>query len=67
MRILNDLIDFRYRRNDYNSGVQHQIANFSSIYPIIYFDLRPAKESVTENPKILTFHYRLNEAANAKD
>ena len=67
MRILNDLIDFRYRKNDYNSGVQLQIGNFSSIYPILYFDLRSAKESVTGDPKSLTLHYRLNEAANAHD
>jgi len=67
MRILNDLIDFRHRKNDYNSGVQHQIANFSSIYPIIYFDLRSAKESVTGEPKSLTSHYRLNKAASAQD
>jgi len=67
MRIFNDLIDFRYRKNDYNSGVQLQIANFSSIYPTIYFNLRSAKESVTGNPKNVTLHYRPKEATNAKD
>jgi hypothetical protein len=67
MRILNDLIDFRYRKNDYNSGVQLQLGNFSSIYPILYFDLRSVKESVTGDPKNLTLHYRLREAANAHD
>ena len=46
IRILNDLINFRYRKNDYNTGVQLQLANFEKLYPIIYFDLRNTKESV---------------------
>ena len=51
IRILNDLIDFRYRKNAYNSGVQLQLANFKTLYPIIYFDLRNAKERMTGDPK----------------
>ena len=56
LRILNDLINFRYRKNDYNSGSQMQVANFSKLYPILYFDLRSAKESITGDPMSLTFH-----------
>ena len=67
LQILNDLINFRYRKNDYNSGTHMQVANFSKLYPILYFDLRSAKESVTGDPKSLTLHYRLNEGANAHD
>ena len=67
IRILKDLINFRYRKNDYNTGVQLQFVNFEKLYPIIYFDLRNAKESVTGEPKKVGFHYRLNEAANAQD
>ena len=67
IRILNDLINVRYRKNDYNTGVQLQLANFEKLYPIIYFDLRNTKESVTGDSKKLEFHYRLNEAANAQD
>ena len=67
IRILNDLIDFRYRKNDYNTGVQLQLTSFEKYYPIIYFDLRNTKESVTGDSKKLEFHYRLNEAANAQD
>ena len=67
IRILDDLINFRYRKNDYNTGVQLQLASFSEFYPIIYFDLRNVKESVTGDPKKLEFHYRLNKAANAQD
>ena len=60
-------MNFRYRKNVYNSGVQLQIANFSLFYPVIYFDLRSAKEGFTGDPKNLTFHYKLNKAANAHD
>ena len=67
IRILNDLINFRYRKNDYNAGVQLQIANFEKLYPIIYFDLRNIEESVTGDPKKLEFHYKLNQAADAQD
>ena len=67
IRILNDFINFKFRKNDYNTGVQLQLANFQKLYPIIYFDLRNAKESVTGDPKKLELHYRLNEAANAQD
>lgn len=39
VRILNDLMNFRHRKNDSNSGDQLHISNFTSLYPIIYFDL----------------------------
>ena len=61
--IVNHLINYRYIKNDYNSGTQLNDANFYSIYPIIYFDLRSAKESVSDSPKRFTLHYRLIEAA----
>jgi len=67
IRIFHDLINFRYRNNDYNSGGQLNIDNFMKYYPIIYFDLRNTKESVTGDSKKLELHYRLNEAANAQD
>jgi len=67
MPILNDLINFRYRRDDYSTGVQVQTGIFLTPYPISYFDLRSGKESLTGDPKSLTLHYQLNEAANAED
>jgi len=67
MRILNDLINFRYRKNDYNTGVQLPLSYFEDLCPVIYFDLRNSKEGLTDDPKKLEFHYRLNEAANAED
>ena len=67
LRILNDLKNYRYRKNDYNTGVQLQPNNFGTLYPIVYFDLRENKDNKTNDPKQMVFHYKLNEAANAQD
>ena len=66
-RILQDVINFRYRKNDYNTGTQLNVANFASLYSLIYFDLRSDKSNLTDDPQQLIFYYRLNEAANAQD
>jgi len=67
LRILNDVMNYRYRTNDYNTGVQLQPTNYNTLYPLLYFDLRENKDNLTNDPKQLIFHYRLNEAANAQD
>ena len=59
-------MNFRYRKNDHNSGVQLQVAYFTKLYSVIYFDLRAA-ESITGDPRTLILHYRLNQAVNAQD
>ena len=67
LRILNDLKNYRYRKNDYNTGVQLQPNNFGTLYPVLYFDLRENKENRTNDAKQMVFHYKLNEVANAQD
>ena len=64
VRILQDVINFRYRKNDYNTGTQLNFANYSTLYPLIYFDLLADKTNLTNDPQQLVFHYRLNEAAD---
>ena len=64
-RILRDVSNFRYRANDYNTGTQLNIANYETIYPLIYFDLRADKTNLTNDPQQLVFHYRLSQAAGA--
>ena len=64
-RILQDVINFRYRANDYNTGTQLNTANYVTLYPLIYFDLRSDKTNLTNDPQQLIFHYRLNAAAGA--
>lgn len=63
VRIFNDLMAYAMRKNDYNTGTQLNLANYNSLYPLIYFDLRYQTEKVTRDPKQLIFRYRLT--ANA--
>ena len=65
IRIFNDLMSYSFRKNDYNSGTQLNIANFTSLYGLIYFDLSYQKENITRDPKQLILHYRLNVAPTA--
>ena len=58
--IFNDLMSYAIRKNDYNTGTQLNIANFNSLYPLIYFDLSHQVEKLTRDPKQLIFRYKLN-------
>ena len=60
-------MNYQYRENDYNTGVPLQSNNFETLYRIIYFDLRENKDNMTNDPKQMVFHYRLNEAVNEQD
>ena len=53
------------KKNDYNSGTQLNIANFSSLYPLLYFDLTYQTEQVSRDPKQLNIRFRLSQAAAA--
>ena len=66
-RILQDVIESRYRKKDYNTGTQLNVANYSTLYPLIYFDLRADKSDLTNDPQQLIFHCCLNEAADAQN
>ena len=65
IRIFNHLMPYAFRKNDYNTGTQLNLANFISLYGLIYFDLTYQKEVVTRDPKQLILHYRLNVAPAA--
>ena len=65
IRIFNDLMSYAFRKNDYNTGTQLNVSNFTSYYGLIYFDLNYQKEVVTRDPKQLILHYRLNTAPAA--
>ena len=51
VRIYNDLMSYGMRKNNYNSGTQLNIANYNSLYSIIYFDLSYQTDKVTRDPK----------------
>ena len=65
IRIFNDLMSYAFRKNDYNTGTQLNLHNFTSLYGLIYFDLNYQKEAITGGPKLLILHYRLNAAPAA--
>ena len=60
VRIFNDLMSYAMRRNDYNTGTQLNIANYKSLYSIIYFNISYQTDNVTRDPKQLIFRYRIN-------
>ena len=65
VRIFTDLMSYAMRKNDYNTGTQLNIANYNSLYPLIFFDLPYQTDKVTRDPKQLIFRYKLNANAAA--
>ena len=65
VRIFTDLMSYAMRKNDYNIGTQLNIANYNSLYPLIFFDLSYQTDKVTRDPKQLIFRYKLNVNATA--
>ena len=56
-------MSYAMRKNDYNTGTQLNLANYNSLYSIIYFNLEFQADKVTRDPKQLIFRYKIN--ANA--
>ena len=55
---------YAMRKNDYNTGTQLNLANYNSLYPLIYFNLEYEAERITRDPKKLIFRFRLTGNAN---
>ena len=62
-RIFSDLMNYSWKKNDYNTGTQLSVTNFSSIYPLIYFDLTYQEDRPTRDPKKLNLKYTMSEPA----
>ena len=65
VRIFQDVMAYAMRKNDYNTGTQLNLANFGSLYSLVYFDLSYQSEKPTRDPKQLIFRYRLTADAAA--
>ena len=65
IRIFSDLMNYSWKKNDYNTGTQLNVSNFESLYPLIYFDLSYQAEQVSRDPKQLMLRYRINLASTA--
>ena len=64
-RIYYDLMNYSCKKNDYNTGTQLNIANFSSLYPLVYFDLTYQTDQVSRDPKQLNIKFNLSQASTA--
>ena len=64
-RIFSDLMNYSWKKNDYNTGTQLNIANFTRLYPLIYFDLTYGEEKPTRDPKKLNLKFMVNQEATA--
>ena len=64
-RIFSDLMNYSWKKNDYNTGTQLNVSNWDSIYPLLYFDLSYQAEQVSRDPKQLVLRYRINQASTA--
>ena len=62
-RIFSDLMNYSWKKNDYNTGTQLNIANFTRFYPLIYFDLTYGEEKPTRDPKKLKLKFTVNQGA----
>ena len=59
VRIFNDLMSYEMQKNDYNTRTQLNLANYNSLYQLIYFDLTYQTEKVRRDSKQLIFRYTL--------
>ena len=62
-RIFSDLMNYSWKKNDYNTGTHLSVSNFSSIYPLIYFDLTYQEDRPTRDPKKLNLKYTMTAPA----
>ena len=56
-RIFSYLMNYSWKKNDYNTGTQLSVTNFSTLYPLIYFDLTYQEDRPTRDPKKLNLKY----------
>ena len=64
-RIFSDLMNYSWKKNDYNTGTQLNVSNWESLYPLLYFDLSYQAEQVSRDPKELILRYRINQASTS--
>ena len=63
-RVFRDVHKYSYTENE-GGGTLLNRANFSTIFPFIYFDLRNQKLDIKDGATKLTFNYKLSVATNA--
>ena len=59
-RVFRDVMSYVYANNDFQGGTLLNIANFTSLYPFVYFDLTKQKMDIKDGVTKLSFHYELS-------
>ena len=59
-RVFRDVMSYVYANNDYQGGTLLNNANFTSLYPFVYFDLTKQKMDIKDGVTRLSFHYKLS-------
>ena len=66
VRIFQDVMAYAMRKNDYNTGTQLNLANFNSLFPLIYFDLSYQTEKITRDPQAVDIQISIDCRCNCK-
>ena len=64
-RVFRDLMKYVHGNSDYAGSTLLNRANFSTIFPLIYFDLTKQPTDIKDGMTRLTFKYTLNDQPNA--
>ena len=59
-RVYRDVLKYVTKGNEYSEGSLHNRANFSTLFPLIYFDLTKQKMDIKDGTTKLTFKYELS-------
>ena len=59
-RMYRDLLKYVHKNNEFNEGTLLNRSSFSTIFPIIYFDLTKQKLDIRDSTTKLTFRYELS-------
>ena len=58
-------MNYSWKKNVHNTGTQLRIANFKSLYGLIYFDLSYQPKQITRDPKQVVLKYHVYQASAA--
>ena len=61
-RVYRDVLKYVHKGNEYGEGSLLNRANFSTLFPFLYFDLTRQKMDIKDGTTKLTFKYELSGA-----
>ena len=64
-RVFRGLLEYVHANNDFQGGTILDMASYTKVYPIIYFDLTKQKMDIKDGVTKLAFHFELSANPNA--